>query len=198
MTVKVSSLTSTVNRHMSDDRPQRILRPEEYQRRLEREFARRYVVMVQANRRRTLAVQNGTSASTAPLIPRMEICDAPDSPTITALFELPGIRKEEIGVHITLAGKLTISGERRRPPLLTNENPELPRYTVRELKYGRYERTLQVPEGLEVKDITANLTDGMLSVSWPRQSPSRTQASQSSGASTSAQPSNQSRYINAA
>ena len=150
----------------------------------------------------------------------MEICDAPDSPTITALFELPGIRKEEIGVHITLAGKLTISGERRRPPLLTNENPELPRYTVRELKYGRYERTLQVPEGLEVslsphahcpcgsmshaytfrqvKDITANLTDGMLSVSWPRQSPSHTQASQSSGASTSAQPSNQSRYIDAA
>ena len=71
MTVKVSSLTSAVNRHMSDDRPQRILRPEEYQRRLEREFARRYVVMVQANRRRTLAVQNGTSASTAPLIPRL-------------------------------------------------------------------------------------------------------------------------------
>jgi HSP20 family protein len=39
---------------------------------------------------------------------------------------------------------------------------------VKELKYGRFERTINVPAGLEVKDINASLADGMLSVSWPR------------------------------
>jgi HSP20 family protein len=60
-------------------------------------------------------------------------------------------------------------------------------FPVKELKYGRFERTINVPAGLEVriptqdarsafadmipvqvKDISASLADGMLSVSWPR------------------------------
>ncbi|KAI0050279.1 HSP20-like chaperone, partial [Auriscalpium vulgare] len=99
---------------------------------------------------------------------RMEICDEPDSHLVTAVFELPGLRKEEIGVHLTKEGRLTISGDRRAPPLLNNADPSLPRYPVRELKYGKFERTVDIPAGLEVKDITASLSDGMLSISWPR------------------------------
>ncbi|KAH9960596.1 hypothetical protein BGW80DRAFT_1362486, partial [Lactifluus volemus] len=50
----------------------------------------------------------------------VEICDQPQSQYITATFELPGLKKEEIGVHLTPDGRLTISGDRRAPPLLTN------------------------------------------------------------------------------
>jgi len=68
-------------------------------------------------------------------------------------------------------------------------------YRVKELKYGRFERTINVPAGLQVcpsiwfvtvrsapvinaltrviqvKDINACLVDGMLSISWPRAIP---------------------------
>lgn len=84
----------------------------------------------------------------------MEICDVPDSPVITATLEIPGIRKEEIGVTVIPEGRLTISGERRAPPLLHNDSDtSLPRYPVREIKYGRFERTISVPPGLEVKHL---------------------------------------------
>jgi HSP20 family protein len=98
----------------------------------------------------------------------VEICDQPQSPFVTATFELPGLKKEEIGVHLTHDGRLTISGDRRPPPFLTNTDATFVVYPVKEIKYGRFERTINVPPGLEVKDINASLADGMLCVSWPR------------------------------
>jgi len=74
-------------------------------------------------------------------------------------------------VHLTNDGRLTISGERRPPPLLANTDSSLAMYPVKELKYGRFERTIDVPAGLQVKDINACLADGMLSISWPRTIP---------------------------
>jgi HSP20 family protein len=98
-------------------------------------------------------------------------------------------------VHLTNDGRLTISGDRRPPTLLANTDPALAVYPVKELKYGRFERTINVPAGLQVcpsiwfvtvsntpvldaltrvmqvKDINACLTDGMLSISWPRAIP---------------------------
>lgn len=81
---------------------------------------------------------------------RVEICDQPQSRFVTATFELPGLKKEEIGVHLTNDGRLTISGDRRPPPFLTNTDTAFTVYPVKELKYGRFERTITVPVGLEV------------------------------------------------
>lgn len=80
----------------------------------------------------------------------LEICDEPQSHFVTATFELPGLKKEEIGVHLTSDGRLTISGDRRAPPLLANTDPALAMYPVKEFKYGRFERTINVPAGLQV------------------------------------------------
>ena len=80
----------------------------------------------------------------------MEICDQPQSRFVSATFELPGLKKEEIGVHLTQDGRLTISGYRRPPPLLANADPSFVVYHVKEIKYGRFERTVNVPAGLEV------------------------------------------------
>jgi HSP20 family protein len=80
----------------------------------------------------------------------VEICDQPQSRFVTATFELPGLKKEEIGVHLTHDGRLTISGERRPPPFLANTDPALTLYPVKEFKYGKFERTISVPAGLEV------------------------------------------------
>lgn len=51
---------------------------------------------------------------------------------------------------MTHDGRLTISGDRHPPPFLSNTDPALPIYPVKELKYGRFERTINVPPGLEV------------------------------------------------
>jgi HSP20 family protein len=80
----------------------------------------------------------------------VEICDQPQSHFVTATFELPGLKKEEIGVHLTHDGRLTISGNRRSPAFLTNTDPSFVVYPVKEIKYGRFERTINVPAGLEV------------------------------------------------
>lgn len=134
---------------------------------LDRALATRYVHLVLAHRRRVAAAQHGIT-SQEPMRPRVQICDQPQSHFVTATFELPGLKKEDIGVHLTHDGRLTISGDRPPPPFLSNTDPSLPIYPVKELKYGRFERTINVPAGLEVKDINASLADGMLSVSWPR------------------------------
>jgi HSP20 family protein len=84
----------------------------------------------------------------------VEICDQPQSRFVTATFELPGLKKEEIGVHLTHDGRLTISGYRRPPPFLTNTDPTFVVYPVKEIKYGRFERTINVPAGLEVCPFT--------------------------------------------
>lgn len=80
----------------------------------------------------------------------VEICDQPQSRFVTATFEVPGLKKEEIGVHLTHDGRLTISGNRRPPPFLANTDPTFVVYPVKEIKYGRFERTISVPAGLEV------------------------------------------------
>lgn len=137
---------------------------------LERAFANKYIQLVLAHRRRLAADQGGMSLPEV-MRPRLEICDEPQSRFVTATFELPGLKKEEIGVHLTNDGRLTISGDRRPPPLLANTDPTFAMYPVKEFKYGKFERTINVPAGLQVKDINACLADGMLSISWPRAIP---------------------------
>jgi HSP20 family protein len=90
----------------------------------------------------------------------VEICDQPQSRFVTATFELPGLKKEEIGVHLTHDGRLTISGYRRHPPFLTNTDPTYVVYPVKEIKYGRFERTINVPAGLEVCPFSLAPPDG--------------------------------------
>jgi HSP20 family protein len=148
---------------------------------LDRALAAKYVQLVMAHRRRIAAAQSHGGELMRPRCVRsflspffsdfpgsVEICDQPQSSFITATFEVPGLKKEEIGVHLTNDGRLTISGYRRAPPLLANTDRTFIVYPVKEIKYGRFERTINVPAGLEVKDINACLADGMLCVSWPR------------------------------
>lgn len=59
---------------------------------------------------------------------------------------------------MTNDGRLTISGDRRPPPLLSNTDPTLAMYPVKEFKYGRFERTINVPAGLQVCPSTCFIT----------------------------------------
>ena len=75
--------------------------------------------------------------------------------------ELPGIKKEEIGVTFA-NGALTIEGER------TLENEEKKNEWYRnERTYGKFVRTVPFPEGVKVNEITATFEGGVLEITVP-------------------------------
>lgn len=80
---------------------------------------------------------------------------------LTVRVELPGMKKEEIGVTFT-GEALTIEGERK----LENEEKKNEWHRT-ERTYGRFVRTVAVPEGVKATDITATFEDGVLEILIP-------------------------------
>jgi len=79
----------------------------------------------------------------------------------TVRVELPGIKKEEIGVTCA-DGVLTIEGERK----LANEEKTNEWYR-NERTYGKFVRTVPFPEGVKVTDINAKFEGGVLEITVP-------------------------------
>ena len=63
---------------------------------------------------------------------------------VTATFELPGLNKENVSIDVH-NNVLTVSGESK----LSSERDENG-YAVRERRYGKWSRTLQLPQGVKV------------------------------------------------
>lgn len=74
--------------------------------------------------------------------------------------QLPGVKKEEISVDVS-DGRLTLSAERRE-----HEESHERSYIVRE-STSSFTRTVRLPEGADVAGITAQLDDGVLTVTVP-------------------------------
>jgi len=65
--------------------------------------------------------------------------------TVTATFEFPGVSKD--GIEIDLhSGKLTVSAEIKEPD---NQNEE-DGYVLRERRFGKHSRTLEIPQIIKV------------------------------------------------
>lgn len=75
--------------------------------------------------------------------------------------ELPGIKKEEIGVTFT-DGVLTIEGERK----VENEEKKNEWYR-NERTYGKFVRAVPVPDGVKAGDIKATFEGGVLEIAVP-------------------------------
>ena len=76
---------------------------------------------------------------------RMDLCEDSDSQTVTACLELPGIKPTDVEIQLH-DDKLTVSGNRSAPPLT---GPSA-RYPVQELKYGAFQRSINLPIGIQV------------------------------------------------
>ena len=72
--------------------------------------------------------------------------------------DLPGLKKEEVTVTVT-GEALTIEGERKRE----TEKAENEWYRT-ERTYGRFFRTVPLPEGIKAEEVTATFTNGVLEV----------------------------------
>ncbi|KAF5309968.1 hypothetical protein D9619_010264 [Psilocybe cf. subviscida] len=94
--------------------------------------------------------------------PRMDLHEDKEKNLVTAQLEFPGVGKEDIQIDLQ-AGKLTVSAETKQ----SSENDENG-YAVRERRFGKYSRTLQLPQGVKDDEIKASMENGILTVKFPK------------------------------
>ena len=87
---------------------------------------------------------------------------AEDKDGVQVVAEIPGIPKEDVKVQLH-DGTLTISGERKSP-----ENADDSEILRREIRYGAFSRTIQLPESVDTENVTAEYTNGVLRVTLPK------------------------------
>jgi HSP20 family protein len=75
--------------------------------------------------------------------------------------ELPGLKKEEVKVEMT-GNAVIIQGERKREH--TEDHKGFHRF---ERSYGKFYRSIPLPEGAKTEQAKAELTDGVLKISVP-------------------------------
>ncbi|QKG51317.1 Hsp20/alpha crystallin family protein [Hymenobacter sp. BRD67] len=76
---------------------------------------------------------------------------------------LPGVAKEAVSIDFQ-DGQLVVNGNRPAPATEGENVPQLRRV---ETRFGEFHRAFRLPETVNVKDISAELTDGLLRVTLP-------------------------------
>jgi len=93
-------------------------------------------------------------------LPAVDVFDKKESVVVKA--ELAGMNPEDIEIEVE-DNVLTIKGERR-----FEEQVEDERYYRVERRFGSFQRSLALPQGVKADDIQANYDDGILTVTVPK------------------------------
>ena len=92
--------------------------------------------------------------------PAMDLVEAEDHYLLKA--DLPGVSEEDVAIEVQ-NGVLTLTGERKAE----HERSERGFYRV-ERAFGRFQRQLTMPEGIDPDAVTAHFDRGVLSVRIPK------------------------------
>jgi HSP20 family protein len=92
--------------------------------------------------------------------PAVDIVDKGNAFEITA--ELPGMDESNIDVKFA-DGTLTIMGEKR-----DEKEEKKKEYCLSERRYGSFQRSFGVPDGIDADKIEANFKNGVLTVTLPK------------------------------
>ncbi|KIK67628.1 hypothetical protein GYMLUDRAFT_36367 [Collybiopsis luxurians FD-317 M1] len=102
------------------------------------------------------------------LKPKMDLHEDKEKNLVTATFEFPGVKKEDVQLDMH-NGRLTVAAETRQ-----SEDREQDGYAVRERSYGKLSRTLQLPQGVKEEEVKASMENGILTVTFPKASAEQT------------------------
>ncbi|KAJ3826762.1 HSP20-like chaperone [Lentinula raphanica] len=102
------------------------------------------------------------------LKPKMDLHEDKEKNLVTATFEFPGVKKEDVQLDMH-NGRLTVAAETK-----SSEEHEQDGYAVRERSYGKFSRTLQLPQGVKEEEIKASMENGILTVTFPKASAQQT------------------------
>lgn len=92
--------------------------------------------------------------------PSVDIFETPDSIVMKA--ELPGVSRDNIDIQVQ-DNTLTLKGERKFEHEVKEEN-----YLRVERSYGAFQRTFNLPTGVQQGKIKAVFKDGVLEVTMPK------------------------------
>ncbi|KAF5392770.1 hypothetical protein D9757_001078 [Collybiopsis confluens] len=88
------------------------------------------------------------------LKPKMDLHEDKEQNIVTATFEFPGLKKEDVQIDMQ-NGRLTVAAETK-----LSQDQEHEGYAVRERRFGKFSRTLQLPQGVKGEDIKASMENG--------------------------------------
>jgi HSP20 family protein len=111
------------------------------------------------NRLFSPSIGEGASGGSA-WTPAWDIFDTAEAIVLRA--ELPGLSAEDIDIEVD-DNVLTLKGERR-----FEDKVEEGRYYRLERAYGRFQRSVSLPQGVRADDITASFDRGVLTVRVPK------------------------------
>jgi len=93
-------------------------------------------------------------------VPAVDIADTEKAYEITV--ELPGLDEKNVEVKFS-DGVLTIKGEKKE-----EKEEKKKDYHVSERRYGSFQRSFTVPDGIDANKIDATFKDGVLAVTLPK------------------------------
>ena len=93
-------------------------------------------------------------------LPAINLYDAGDRYVLTA--PVPGMTPEALELSIT-GETLTLRGERKRPEGVSDES-----YRRQERPFGRWTRTVTLPDRVESGQVSASYAQGVLTVTLPK------------------------------
>jgi len=97
---------------------------------------------------------------TWPAAPAVDFTDAEKAYELTA--ELPGMDEKNVEVKV-VNGVLSIKGEKQE-----DKEEKKKDYYLRERNYGSFERSFQLPDGVDADKIEASYKKGVLTVTLPK------------------------------
>ena len=99
------------------------------------------------------------------MLPSMDVTETDKEIEITA--ELPGLEEKDVQINVA-DNLLTIRGEKKAEKEEKDKN-----YRLIELSYGSFERTLELPDGVNADTIKASIAKGVLKVTVPKPAPAQ-------------------------
>jgi HSP20 family protein len=102
----------------------------------------------------------GNGAPRRRWVPAMDLVETDDNLVLRA--DLPGLSRDDVEIEIK-DGVLTVSGERKAE----HEEKSEGFYRV-ERTFGRFSRSLSLPEGIDADRVAADFEDGVLEVRIPK------------------------------
>ncbi len=81
----------------------------------------------------------------------------------------PGMTKEDFNIHLSEDNELVISMEKKTEN--KEEDKENKKYLRREFSYTKFQQALVLPDDVEKDRISANVTNGVLTIELPKRTP---------------------------
>lgn len=101
-------------------------------------------------------VRRTFGSATYQFVPPVEM--ATDGSDVVITLELPGVDVDDIDIEVA-EGRLTVSGERK-----DRWEDTRGKVLVREVRYGAFRRSFQLPEGVTADQVEAEADNGLLRV----------------------------------